>query len=308
MQRAQKRGTGSLPVDPHQQYDYSERKQTVAPVTSKKRKRPGADVDFTRPSGRIKVEPVPERPDPLVEGINRKLEVPLPRLHFILQFIAPRGSGKTTLLINFLTRWYKQLFHAVYVVSPTMKNDSKWDEVKLNPERVYHNPKPENINKVLAEIRGLPKSQVKLVVFDDCIGKGMKKLDEFFEFIFQHRHWKTSIISCVQGFKMVDKMIRTNTTHYVLYPIWNEAEVKDIAEELGMDWRYLSAIMPTEKYAFLFIDRQNNAIYQNFDLYLGPLRAPPSELPAGGADSEDEESSMSSEDEKDYIRRKRSRK
>jgi hypothetical protein len=277
-----KRGGAPIGSVPELQYDYEDRaaeRRLASATAGKKRKRGGGDkADFTKPSGGLQITAVPEKPDYQVLAVNNKLGIPLPRLHFIMQVIAPRGSGKTTLLINFLTRFYRGIFDAVFVISPTMKNDSKWDEVPLNQERVYTSPNIDTINKVLAEVQGMPKRQLKLIVFDDCIGKESKKFGSFFEFTFRHRHSKTSIITCSQSYKMTDKMVRSNTTHYVIFPIWNESEVRDIAEELCMDWRHLAALMPAEQFSFLFVDRQNNAIYKNLEEYLGPLRAPPEEM------------------------------
>ena len=53
----------------------------------------------------------------------------LPAHEFTMGLIAPKGSGKTTLLINLLT-YYRKYFHAIYIFSPTVKNDEKWDWVK----------------------------------------------------------------------------------------------------------------------------------------------------------------------------------
>lgn len=297
--RRQKRGTQELYPDPELQYDYDKLKedqeaaQHTRPVR-KKTPKAGKKIHLVDPAvtkcdaSRTQVLPVPEKPDPLVDSINRHLPVPLPHLHFICQMIAPRGSGKTTVLINFLQRFYYKIFDEVYVVSPTLKNDSKWDDVPLAPERVFLHPS--DALTVTKAIESTPKKHLKLCVFDDCIGRGMKKKDDFFQFLFQHRHWKTSIIMCVQSWKMTERMIRDNTTHYILFPIWNEDEVKDIALELCMDWRRLWAMMPIEKFAFLLFDRQNNAIYKNFEEFLGPIRAPPSELDDDDAvESDDDE-------------------
>lgn len=306
-----KRGTQDLQPDPELQYDYDQLQEDRAaaehkkPVRAKRKssRSKGFIVDpaLTKCDASLtRVLPVPEKGDPLVESINRHLPVPLPRLHFILQMIAPRGSGKTTVLINFLQRFYYQTFDEVYVVSPTMKNDSKWDDVPLNPERVFLNPA--DAVTVCRAIESAPKKHIKLCVFDDCIGKGMKKRDEFFQFLFQHRHWKASIVACLQSWKMSERMIRDNTTHYVLFPIWNEEEVKDIALELCMDWRRLWAMMPIQKFEFLFFDRQNNAIYKNFEEFLGPIRAPPTELKTAETDDDGDD-----DDESDHTHKRQKR-
>lgn len=44
--------------------------------------------------------------------------------------IAPRGSGKTTLILNLITKMYKSFFHRIFVFSPTMAGDPKWEAAK----------------------------------------------------------------------------------------------------------------------------------------------------------------------------------
>lgn len=53
----------------------------------------------------------------------------LPRHEFTMGIVAPKGSGKTTLICNLLHQ-YKEYFHQIHVVSPTVKNDDKWDWIK----------------------------------------------------------------------------------------------------------------------------------------------------------------------------------
>lgn len=48
--------------------------------------------------------------------------------------IAPKGSGKTTLIANLLD-FYKGYFHDIYVFSPTLHSDEKWDYVRKRPLR-----------------------------------------------------------------------------------------------------------------------------------------------------------------------------
>ncbi len=44
---------------------------------------------------------------------------------FFLSF-RPKGAGKTTLIANLLY-FYKSYFHNIYVFSPTVLSDEKWD-------------------------------------------------------------------------------------------------------------------------------------------------------------------------------------
>jgi hypothetical protein len=53
----------------------------------------------------------------------------MPVHEFTMGLIAPKGSGKTTTLVNLL-EIYAGYFNAIYIFSPTIKSDSKWDYVK----------------------------------------------------------------------------------------------------------------------------------------------------------------------------------
>lgn len=56
----------------------------------------------------------------------------LPKHEFTMGIIAPKGSGKTTLICNLL-EFYKGYFHTIYVFSPTVNSDEKWDYIKRQP-------------------------------------------------------------------------------------------------------------------------------------------------------------------------------
>ena len=48
---------------------------------------------------------------------------------FTLGLVAPKGSGKTTVMINLLN-FYKNYFHNIYIFSPSIDSDEKWDWLK----------------------------------------------------------------------------------------------------------------------------------------------------------------------------------
>ena len=53
----------------------------------------------------------------------------LPGHEFTMGIIAPKGSGKTTTIANLLM-FYKGYFNSIYVFSPTINSDEKWDFIK----------------------------------------------------------------------------------------------------------------------------------------------------------------------------------
>jgi len=54
----------------------------------------------------------------------------LPKHEFLMLIIAPAGSGKTTLILNILMRIYPSYWQRMYIFSPTIHNDSKWQHLK----------------------------------------------------------------------------------------------------------------------------------------------------------------------------------
>lgn len=71
------------------------------------------------------------RPIPIPLGAKHA-ETPhssLPNHEFSMGLIAPKGAGKTTLICNLLS-YFKGYFHSIYIFSPTVNNDEKWDWVK----------------------------------------------------------------------------------------------------------------------------------------------------------------------------------
>lgn len=64
----------------------------------------------------------------------------MPIHEFTMGLIAPKGKGKTTTAINMLANGYKNYFHQIYIFSPTVKSDSKWDWLKRQPILIENKP------------------------------------------------------------------------------------------------------------------------------------------------------------------------
>lgn len=74
----------------------------------------------------LKVAPIPVPPG--CEHPPAPNEV-LMRHEFTVGLIAPKGAGKTTMIINWLM-YYAGYFHDIFIFSPSIDNDEKWDYVK----------------------------------------------------------------------------------------------------------------------------------------------------------------------------------
>lgn len=80
----------------------------------------------------------------------------LPQHEFTMAVVAPKGSGKTTWICNMLD-YYQGYFHNIFIISPTLNSDEKWDYVRKRPLR--------------GENKALKKFLEKLDQGDDIIGK-----------------------------------------------------------------------------------------------------------------------------------------
>lgn len=69
----------------------------------------------------------------------------LPQHEFSLLIVAPKGSGKTNLICNLLLNHFKGYFHQVWVCSPTVDNDPKWNVVKETKGILLENKKLKSI-------------------------------------------------------------------------------------------------------------------------------------------------------------------
>lgn len=87
----------------------------------------------------------------------------LPQHEFSLVLVAPKGSGKTNLICNLLLNHYKGYFHDVWVCSPTVDNDPKWEVVKAERKLVAENrPLKRALNDEL--MKGSGKQRLPKVV------------------------------------------------------------------------------------------------------------------------------------------------
>ncbi len=63
----------------------------------------------------------------------------MPNHEFTMGLIGPKGVAKTTTIVN-LIEIYSGYFHEIYIFSPTIKSDSKWDYVKQLKCQIENKP------------------------------------------------------------------------------------------------------------------------------------------------------------------------
>lgn len=109
-----------------------------------------------------------------------------PKHEFSMLLVAPKGSGKTNLICNLLLNHYKGYFHQIWVCSPTVKSDEKWDMVKNTKhvllenrdlDRVVNNiQKRKNIPKIVHKGNGSPMSTFDGKIPEEDFFENMKDI------------------------------------------------------------------------------------------------------------------------------------
>lgn len=104
----------------------------------------------------LKVLPVPvppgyDHPEPPNDVLMKH--------EFTIGLIAPKGAGKTTLIANLLY-FYKEYFHDIFIFSPTVLSDEKWDWLKKQKLLTQNLPLKRWIAREKAKREGAFKNQV----------------------------------------------------------------------------------------------------------------------------------------------------
>ncbi len=231
---------------------------------------------------------------PVVKVKDDYTDAPHPdllRLPFSLLLVAPKGSGKTTLLHNIVV-WYYNLFDNVFIWSPTINIDTKWnkliDMLEIPPENLFNKCLEKDVSSLMRQIKDFNdgkdnRDKIKtLFIFDDCVEllpKG-KKVSFLNKLAMNHRHYNISHIIVSQSFKKLDPVIRSNTTGMVLFNTDNSAERFKVVEELcgnigKLEFERLWIECVNVKYGFMFLNYDTRKVYRNFDSIIANLDCEP---------------------------------
>ena len=231
----------------------------------------------------MEIQPIHQKSDASLRKVNETIKQPIPQLHFVTSLIAPRGSGKTDAIINLMLNrdaWYRK-FHRVYMFCPTYLNQEKLSRLKLNPERVFTECNAETFQECLDDIKAKRSDNPEhrsLIIFDDCSGSLTNtKNDPLSKLIVKHRHFGVSIVMALQYFKQLGKSCRSNMTHLLLYGLTNRSELKDVAQELGVNQDKLKRVInDLPKHEFITFDLQGGRVHSclrpNSDVSISDLR------------------------------------
>jgi ABC-type dipeptide/oligopeptide/nickel transport system ATPase component len=203
--------------------------------------------------------------------------------------VGSSGSGKTTLLyslmkgkkINGIRHGYNKVFDKIYVISPTIGNDSiKNDPFKTLPDnQIYRELTLEHLEEIQTELEDNRSNGLNSVLILDDVGSELKKskaIEKKLTAIIQNRrHLGCSVFILLQKFKDAQTGIRNNMSHFTSFRPKNMGEKDAIIHELfDFNKEESNALMDyvfDDKHNFLYVDLSLRTsgqyqFYKNFNL------------------------------------------
>ena len=193
---------------------------------------------------------------------------------FSMLICGASGSGKTTALYSMMSakkkngvrQSYRKCFHHIYIVSPTMANQSiKNDPFKTLPENQVHRSLTLKVLEDLEEEiqKNREDGKHSVIIFDD-VGSQLRKSQaidkKLTQMIQNRRHDFTSYFILLQKFKDAGTGIRNNISHFMTYKPKNRVERDSITNELlpfknNKSEQLLNYVFENDdKFSYLFVD------------------------------------------------------
>lgn len=222
----------------------------------------------------LKILPVKKMDNPKTFNVNPVLLEP----PFTELLIAPTRSGKSVLIVNLLLNinFYKDVFDEIYFISPTVYIDHTLKAIAEDDEiiKIHEEEDLDKIDVILKDIiDDQKKAKMKdkeaphiLLILDDMISyfKNNTLLDKTPA---MSRHFNISFIISTQSFVGVPTKLRRNTAAYIIFKLYNNADLKQFYDEIGSQFKdfmeyYHEAT--EDKYNFLFCNQRDMKLYHNF--------------------------------------------
>jgi len=217
---------------------------------------------------------------------DNKIKKPLLSHPHSLLIIAPKGGGKSTLIINCLIKksFYKGYFDKIYIWSPTMKLDDKFNNaIKLPEDQIFEEFDQDDLLDILEEQQndilenGKRKSKKILLIFDDMAQSNafnQSKKNVMTKLFFNLRHYNASLWVASQRYMGAMPLnFRTNLSGLIIYNIPNQKELDTImVENAGsVNKRQFKTIYDycmDAPYNFMYLNFQghhDNMFHKNFN-------------------------------------------
>ncbi len=182
---------------------------------------------------------VPKTAKDLIKQPKMAEDGVLPKLHYSMIVVGSSGSGKSVLVFNMISKWYKNSFDMVVLISPTGKTDDIQKALNLPDSSVIDDmevaekavAKIEEVQEEKIQTDGYESAKKVLLYFDDVIGDPLfMKSNAMIKAFIKNRHYGFSDILCSQYFKAIPRRMRVQATCSIFFDC-SETEMDTIAED-----------------------------------------------------------------------------
>ena len=187
-------------------------------------------------------------------------------------------SGKTNVVRNLLHNpEFGLLDHfgksSVFLVSPTLHQDSSWSDLKLPKYHKLLGWKDSTMNEI-ARYSAKQKNGT-LIILDDCAADtevfNAHKVSTLCGMMMTSRHQKVSWIITSQYFRRMPGIVRSNASHVIAFKFSNTAEEKGfLSENNDMDIEPYYRAATSARSSFIYINRQQGRVFRKFEEQLLP--------------------------------------
>jgi len=229
----------------------------------------------------LDVLPIKEMRDVMMPT-SKPITENLPNTPFCMTIVAPVKSGKSVLIGNILLRFYPKAWERIIYFSPTADmdkttksflkafEDNEDQEITIFKQHSDLMNIDTYIELITDEQRKMPqeKRQSTLMVFDDCVGYKMKKLNYLCS---RFRHFNITILIATQVYRRLDPIMRVNTSCAIFFKVSNNKEFMKIEEEILENVpNYLEYYneATSEAFSFLYFNIWEQKLYKGFKTLL----------------------------------------
>ena len=169
--------------------------------------------------------------------------------------VGPSGTGKSVLLHIMIMNIYRGCFNRVYIFSASihvdmswqpviryLKNDLKQDEIK--EQYLFDTYNESELQKIINTqfklIQYMKKNnmkklfQIAIIIDDMTENKQFMRNSRLLETLYvRGRHIGISTITSVQGYKMINTVIRKNATQLYIFRLRNRSDLEAILDEMS---------------------------------------------------------------------------
>jgi len=156
----------------------------------------------------------------------------LPLVPSLVCLISPPSSGKSILLVNWVYRFYKDIFTGgIYWCSPTLNLDNSLESSVKKDETIVKITEADDLKNLTKFINILCEEQKQkieegeqleeiLIILDDCISFINSK--SLYELCTMYRHYRITVWISIQKMKLLNPTIRSCASDIITFEISNK--------------------------------------------------------------------------------------